>query len=334
MKKFKISKTHYRLFFGILILFLLFLILANWNFGKDKEITWGATFSKKQAEELGMDWQWVYWHVINELPVKSIRLPIYWDDVETSPGKYDFSDYIWMINEANKLDIEIIPVLGRRVPRWPECHTPIFYTKLPESKVQEKIFNLLTEEVNFFQNYSNIKKWQIDNEPFLDVFGECPHSDQNLLKQEISLVKSLNDRPILITESGELSTWVKGAKLGDILGISMYRQTWNKNWGYFRYPIWPIYYYLKAQIIKLTTGVKQIINTELQVEPWATSNNLKLMDLNDQFYTMDLDQVKENVSFAKKTGINEIYLWGVEWWWWLGETHGIWDMWEYGKQLN
>jgi len=330
----KIPKHHFKILYIVLSIFVLLLILATFNFGDDKKIIWGVTFSKKQCQDLDLDWRLVYTKILNEMPIQTIRLPLYWDDIETSPNNYNFEDYIWMTNQAAERNIEILPVLGRRVPRWPECHTPTFYKNFPEDEIQTKILALIHQEVLFFQNYPNINKWQIDNEPFLNVFGKCPPSDKDFLNSEIDLVRSLDNRPILITESGELSTWINGAKHADIVGTSMYRQTWNRAWGYFTYPLGPWYYYFKAQIVKLFTGVDDIINTELQVEPWAFSNNLKLMDLSDQFYTMDLNQIKNNVKFAKRSGINEIYLWGLEWWWWLGQEHGIWEFWEYGKTLN
>lgn len=330
----KKNKLHYKIFFISLFFFIALLILANWNFGNDKKITWGITFSKQHAVNLGLKWWEVYDRAINEISsIKTIRLPIYWPDVEKSPGKYDFSEYNWMIIQAKEKGIEVMPVLGRRVPRWPECHTPEFYRTLSEPEIKKLIFNLIQAEVKNFKKFDNIKKWQLDNEPFADFFGQCPLGDENLIKEEITLVKKIDARPIVITESGELSNWLKGAKLADILGVSMYRQTWNKNWGWFNYPLPPAFYFFKAQLIKLLTPVKKIINTELQVEPWAKNNDLKTMTLFDQYYTMDLNQVKNNIEFAQKSGFDEIYLWGIEWWWWLGIKQGNWTYWEYGKTL-
>ena len=319
-------KIHYILFFVIFFIFLFLLFLYNFNFGRNKDLIWGVTFSKLQAEELGLDWVHVYGTMIDELDFHIVRLPIYWPDVEKKPGEYDFSSYEWMTKKAVQKNIEVMPVLGRRVPRWPECHIPEFYKNLSEDKLQEKIFNLLNAEIIFFKKFDNIKKWQIDNEPFADFFGKCPLGDENLVKQEINLVKNLDNRPIVITESGELSSWVKGSKLADILGISMYRQTWNKNWGLFNYPLPPAYYWLKAKIF-----AKKVINTELQVEPWARETSLKNMSLFDQIYAMDLNQIKNNLQFAKKVGFSENYLWGVEWWYFIGQKYGHWEFWDYFK---
>jgi len=336
MKKLNLkpTRTHYIIFFAVIILFLLILILANWNFGADKNIIWGATFSKKQSDHLDIDWKLVYSKMIDEMPFKILRIPIYWDEIEKKPGEFDFSDYTWMFDLARSKEIEIVPVIGRRVPRWPECHTPEFYQNLSSNDIKQKILNLITLEIEQFKSYDNIKKWQIDNEPFLDFFGECPLTDENLIKKEIALVRELDARPILITESGELSSWLNGARLADILGVSMYRETWNKNWGWFQYPLPPAYYYFKAKIVQWLTRVKKIINTELQAEPWVEDNDLTKTKLQDQLYSMDLTEIKSNLKFAKKAGQDEIYIWGVEWWWWLGQKHNQWDIWEYFKTQN
>ncbi|HPA25502.1 MAG TPA: cellulase family glycosylhydrolase [bacterium] len=334
MKKFQPTKTHYTIFFTILVIFFLILFLSTWNFGDDQKIILGGTFSKKHADHLGLDWKLVYWKTINEMPFKIIRMPVYWDEVEKKPGELNFSDYQWMLDLAEEKGIEIVPVLGRRVPRWPECHQPEFYNQLSNEEMKQKILTLIKTEVAQFKKYDNIKKWQIDNEPFLDVFGECPQADANLLAEEIALVKSLDSRPIMITESGELSSWLKGAKIADILGVSMYRETWNKNWGWFQYPLPPAYYFLKAKFVQYLTGVKKVINTELQAEPWAINSDLKTMDLADQKYSLDLTDLKDNLEFAKRAGQEEIYLWGVEWWYWLGQTYGQWDFWNYMKNFK
>jgi len=30
----------------------------------------------------------------------------------------------------------------------------------------------------------------------------------------------------------------------------------------------------------------------------------------------------------------ENYLWGIEWWYWLGETQTDWSFWEFGKTIK
>lgn len=335
MKSKKNTKISIIIFFAVLAVFAALIIISTWNFGDDEEIVWGVNFSKKQADNLGVNWKFVFWKMLDEYKfIKIIRMPIYWDEVEQSAGKYVFMDYTWMIEEAAKKNIGVIPVLGRRVPRWPECHEPWFYGLKSEAEKEQVILNFVKAEVEALKKYKNVIRWQVDNEPFLNVFGECPAGKDLLVQKEVELVRSLDNRPIVITESGELSSWMRGAKLADVLGVSLYRKTWNTNWGWFQYPLPPAFYYYKAKIVELLSGVKKIINTELQVEPWAQGGDLTKMSLVDQRYAMDLVGVKNSVKFAQRAGFDEIYLWGVEWWWWLGEETGDWSYWEFGKTLN
>jgi len=260
-------------------------------------------------------------------------LPLYWDEIEKKEGVYDLSIYKWMIEKASEKNVEVMPVVGRRTPRWPECHVPEIFDDLSEEELRVKIFELIEYEILELKKYKNIKKWQVDNEPFADFFGECPEGGQELLAAEIRLVKKLDkQRPILVTESGEISTWMKGARSADILGVSMYRTTWSRATGWFNYPFPPAYYALKGLVVQMITGVEGVINTELQVEPWSKDVYLKDLSSFDNSYAMDLYQVKENIEFAEKVGFGENYLWGLEWWYWLGQEKGDWSFWEFGKE--
>ncbi len=327
-------KTHYKIFFFTIFLLLFLLIVTSADFSSQDETTWGVTFSKKYAEELNLSWRELYLLILQELKFKKIRLPVYWDDVEKNSGSYDFTDYDWLVEQAQKNGTEIILVVGRRVPRWPECHEPNWVKNNSEEVKQKEILKLVKQEVEHFKKFTNIKIWQVDNEPFLASFGECPKPDMDFIKREIDLVRSIDDRPVMVTESGELSTWLKGSRIADYLGISMYRATWNKYWGNFYYPLPPAYYYFKSRLISFLTPVKSIINTELQVEPWVKSGDVTNEPLVEQFYNMDLMSIKNNLDFARRTGINEIYVWGVEWWYWLKKTQNHPEFWELGKTLN
>src|SRR4030042_930971 len=106
--------------------------------------------------------------------------------------------------------------MGMKTPRWPECHLPQWAKGLPEQEQQEAILGLIKNIVLRYENSGSIWGWQVENEPFFP-FGECPWSDSDFVKKEIELVKFLDkqQRPILISDSGENSFWLKPAQLGD-----------------------------------------------------------------------------------------------------------------------
>ena len=310
----------------LIILALAVFWLYKADFGQGKNPVFGVTFSQKYAASLNADWQKILISILDELKVKHFRLIAYWDFIEPFKDNYNFSDLDWQINEVAKRGGKIVLTIGQRVPRWPECHWPEWIYQLTPTERQAKIEVMIKEIVLRYKDNSAITAWQVDNEPFLTSFGECPKIDKKDYLAEVALVRSLDSRPVIVTESGELSTWINGGRIADSLGTSVYRITWNKWFGYFYYPIPPAGYYLKAELIKQITGIKTVFISELQLEPWLGMGVLQT-PMEEQRKSMSLEQFKKNVIYAKATGLSPIYTWGAEWWYWLKQQDdpGIWE---------
>ncbi len=304
----------------IAILFVVFSVrVVRENISRTADIGWGVTFSTKYAKELGVDWRQAFLATLDELGVRRFRIPVHWDEVQPTDGPYDFRDVDWMLEEAGRRDAQVILVIGRRVPRWPECHTPGWAKALHTASQRERVLDLITAEVGHFKNSDSVVAWQLENEPLLDVFGVCPSGSISFLREERRLLKKLDQtRPVVVTDSGELSAWIPTAFFGDVLGISMYRVTWNKWFGYFYYPITPAFYQQRA--VSLYPIIKKVIITELQAEPWPASNRpITQTSLDEQYKSMNLRRFRNNIEFARRVGFSEVYLWGVEWWYWIRE---------------
>jgi len=322
----------------ILLIFLaLFLISAGYLFlgfsFPAKEIKWGVNFSQKHTELLGLDWKETYSALIDDLGVKDIKLAAHWDLIEKEEGIYNFEDLDWQIKTAGDKGTKIFLVIGMKTPRWPECHIPGWAKGFNKEKQQEKILNLIEKIVLRYEDSKTISMWQVENEPFFP-FGDCPWTDKDFLKKEIAKVKSLDrqNRKVLISDSGEGSFWFSAASFGDIVGTTMYRKVWIHQLGiYLNYPFPPIFYSRKAQIIK-NIFKKEVICVELQAEPWGP----KLLydsPLEEQEKTMNLTQFKKNIEFAKKTGMDEFYLWGAEWWYWMKVKQNNSEIWQEAEKL-
>ena len=302
----------------LLIVVLLFIGLVYMFTGKaapSSDLVFGITFSQKFAEEMELDWQTAYLGILDGLNVKKLRLVAYWDKIEPEQGEYFFDDLDWQIAQAGEREADVILAIGRKLPRWPECHSPKWADELNLSEQQERILLMLTEVINRYKNNQTIKAWQIENEPFLKGFGECPKLDKEFLGREVALARELDfaRRPIIITASGELSSWLQPARMADILGTTLYRNVWSDTIGRFEYPIPPIFYGKRAKIVKFFTEVEKVIVVELQAEPW----NKKMIyetSAKKQAQSMDLDKFKEVINYARQTGLSEFYLWGAEWW--------------------
>jgi len=265
--------THYYKKVIVLALLLLAALgivwLYNADFGRG-QTEYGVTFSQKYATSLELDWRETFLNLLDDLKIRKFRLIVYWDLIEKKSGDYDFTDIKWQLDEVQKRGGEVILTIGNRGPRWPECHWPTWIFDSNDSQRESQILSLLKETVGSLADYGAIKAWQVENEPFLRVFGECPKLDKDFYKKEVSLVRSLDQRPIVVTESGELSTWLNGGLIGDQVGSSLYRITWSRWFGYFYYPLPPAYYYLKSRLVKLLTPVKDLFISEMQMEPWVS----------------------------------------------------------------
>ncbi len=328
----------WRLFKSFLIISLIFLILVGGYFftgsvPQEAKVVFGVTFSQIFAEEMGLDWKEAYLAALDDLGVRKLRLIAYWQKMEPKNGEYFWEDLDWQIREADKRGAEVVLAVGRKLPRWPECHIPGWARNLPETGQQERMLLLIREIVKRYQDERAIKIWQIENEPFLKGFGECPELDKEFLDKEISLVRQLdfNNRPIMLTTSGELSDWNKPAIKADILGTTLYRTIWDDLVGHFRYPIPPIFYHKRAKLTKLITGVDKVVIIELQAEPWGPKMIYET-SIRDQEKSMNLEIFREIVEYTKKTGLDEAYLWGVEWWYQRKEQ-GNDTMWIEAKKL-
>jgi len=316
----------------LLILLLLLIAVACFLFvGKvnvAEDITWGATFSQKHTELLGLDWQETYIAILDDLKADHVKLIAYWDMIEYEKDKFDFSGLDFQIEEAEKRNAKVLLTIGKKVPRWPECHIPEWARS---EDLNAELLEYLETMVLRYRDSDAIYMWQVENEPFFP-FGECPLPDREFLKQEIQLVKSLDDRPVLVTESGELPLWFSSAKIADVVGHTLYRKVWNTELKiYISYPLSPTYYARKGWLVK-TIFNKKVICSELQVEPWSPT----LMydsTLEEQRKTMNLERFKNVIEFARNTGEDEFHLWGPEWWYWMKTRVGNDEIWEEAKKL-
>jgi len=322
---------------GLVLLGILVVIFCYFFVGKTKpvsKIDFGITFSKIQAQELKLDWKKTYLEILSDLKVKKIRLIAYWQEIEPQKKEFDFEDLDWQIKKAEENNAEIILALGQRLPRWPECHIPNWAKNLTNQEKQKELLIAISEIINHYKNKESIKYWQVENEPFLGTFGECSRLDKKFLDKEISLVRELDSsRKIILTESGEFSTWIGAAKRADILGTTLYRIIYSSFFKhYIHYPLPAIFYERKVNLIKKLFNIDKIIVIELQAEPWGPQATQE-MSTEEQNKSMNRDKFKKIIDYTKRAGFSEAYLWGAEWWHWLKTKHNDNSMREEAKKL-
>ena len=303
-----------------------------------KNINYGVTFSNKYATEIGLDWHDAFIKSLDDLKVRNMRLVAYWDDIERTQDVYDYTDIKWQLDEARKRNVNVILAVGRKVPRYPECFEPTWWKDTRDENIRDlELLEYVKRSVQELKQFKNIEIWQVENEPYWP-FGECKFPIKTeTLKKEINVVRSIDNRPILIQDSGEGGYWLATYRLGDKLGISMYRKIWYDFWGtffkkfiYFQYPLAYWTYKIKADIVGVP--YQNIYVTELQGEPWGPALSTKLSN-EEKDKTMSRTDFIDTLNYAQKAGFKNLYFWGVEWWLWEKEQNNNPYFWDTAKAL-
>ncbi len=298
------------------------------------QITYGMSYNAPYAEELGLDPDKTFDAILYDLHVRHLRLAAHWDYVEPAEGRYDFSQMDTDLKKAEDVGAEVIFGVGRRLPRWPECHTPAWAEERPWEEQKKAILAYIETTVNRYKESPAITHWQVENEPFLEVFAteHCGKLDEAFLKDEIMLVHELDpSRPVLVTDSGNLGTWAGAYSAGDAFGTSVYVYFWNPELGQFRTVLPPWFYRVKENLMRLIYGEKETFLIELSLEPWLVEPVTEV-PLPLQFERMNAEKMDEILAYAKDTRFSMQYLWGAEWWYWLKEQ-GHPEFWERGKEI-
>lgn len=291
----------------------------------------GTTFSWKYAEALQLDWKEVYTAMLDDLKVRKIRIPVYWDYIEQEQGTYKWDRLDYEVAEAEKRDARLTIAIGRKVPRWPECFIPE-WAKDDTALRQERLLIFTEAVVKRYKDSPAVERWQVENEPFLK-FGTCPPFDKDFFDQELAVARAADGtRPIVTTDSGELGIWLRAAKRGDIFGTTMYRNVYTENYGYYEYPVGPKFFQFKRWVLSFLPRLEKSIVIELQTEPWM-QGWITDFPVHEQLQAMDGQRIRDNVQFARQSGFDEIFTWGVEWWYWLKVEQGEDEVWETARDL-
>lgn len=335
------KKSFHLSFLGVLSGVFVAVPLLFWfhTSSAENHVTWGVNFSASQAEYLGLNAKETYDAIIDDLGAKHIKIHTNWNATEIANDVYDFSSLDYQVAKAEEHDVKLILVIGKKTGRWPECHTPKWFEDVSEDERKKEIIQYVRTLTYRYKDSPAVSYWQIENEPFLE-FGTCPdwyyEYGTTLVAEEIAAVRDIDpSRKIIVSESGELADWTTAAELADIVGVTMYRSTYNsteETFGINPYTfLAPQFYSAKAAYIQHTYN-KPVISIELQAEPW-TALPLKESKLEIQAQSMNPELFRENIDFARQAGLDSYYFWGAEWWYWMKTTHNQPEIWDEAKAL-
>lgn len=327
------KKIIFFILFVLVILAILWLLF--WFAGRKKFfVEYGISFNQNHAMSLGLDWRETYVRTLFDLRPEHIRIAAMWNEIEPVERSYDFNDVDFMIEQAAVAGAKVTLVIGQKAPRWPECHIPAWVDAGDDAAMKDYLFSYIEAVVARYKNHPSLDVWQVENEPFIRFeFGDCRGYREAFVVDEIALVKSLDsNHGIVITDSGELSTWIKASKAGDIFGTTIYRIVQTKGGMIWAYDWLPAgYYRIKARILGKT--YESFYVSELQAEPWFTDASPLDTSIEIQEKTMNPKRLKKHLDYASRVGASRVYLWGAEWWYFMKEVKGDNRYWEIIREI-
>jgi hypothetical protein len=296
--------------------------IAEWYIHKhqDQPLVLGATFIPDYAQSFGLDPQATLNAMLGDLGLKQVRLVSYWEDIEPTPGTYDFSQLDWEFALANKYGAKVSLSIGLRQPRWPECHQPTWVNNEPKNVWEPQLNSFMKAVINRYKNNPALSDYELENEYFLTVFGICTNFDRSRLVAEFNMVKKLDPgHKVIVSRSDNWVGIPVGQPTPDEFAISIYKRVWDATFThrYFEYPLPPWFYAALAGSEELLSSKDMIVH-ELQAEPWPPKGSeIVATPLAEQFKSMDASRLQARIKYGEDTGMRTIDLWGAEWWYWL-----------------
>lgn len=272
----------------------------------------GVSFSVKNCREYGIDWELALADTL-ALGFKRFRLMSYWDEHEPEQGVRDFSVLKRQINNIMNSGGRVTLCLGMRQPRWPETHIPAWAKILTPEETAAAYLDYQHAVIEAFKGETIIESWQLENEFWLKTFGEHFDFSRDRLKKEFDQIRQLDpERPIIMSLADTLWLPLRSPK-PDIYATSVYRNIYT-NGTYITTKTKPWYYKVRKMIVN-TLCRRDFIIHELQTEPWGPQANWLMSD-EEQAKSMNAEQISTALTYAHKTGIGYIDIWGAEWWFW------------------
>jgi hypothetical protein len=284
----------------------------------------GVTFSEPYAHSLGLRPPEVFRSLISEIGLQMMRLCVYWDRTEPLPGEFDFDPLDHQVDEAARVGLDIILAFGQKAPRWPEFYRPE-WARPNDPDFERHLLRMVDTVLRHFQDVP-VTIWQVENEPYMSFGGSS--IKESLLVREIELMRSLDDRPIMLTDSADKGNWTRVARLCDVLGVNLYTRVWNGR-RYVDIDVPPSEY--EQRIRSVSPSVANVMVSELQAEPWGPKPVAELTH-SEAAITMNPQRLRRNVEIAESAGFETALFWGGEWWYWLRER-GDPSMWETAKEI-
>lgn len=324
--------------FGIILSLVLSVVfsIGEWYTlrNQHKPLVFGTTFVPNYARYFELDPKETLQAMIHELGIKRFRLVSYWNVHEPQPDEYDFSELDWQFDMVEAAGGEVSLAIGLRQPRWPECHGPDWAMAKTVPEWTEDLKEYMGKVIDRYKDHPSLVEYQLENEYFLSVFGECPDFSRERLIDEAAYVRSQDpDTTLVISRSNNAIGFPVGEPQPDKTALTVYKRVWDKTLTkrYFEYPFPAWFYSFLAGGGEILTGNDLFIH-ELQTEAWLPEGmSMKTASIEELYKSLSPERLEARMEYGVATGMRTIDLWGVEWWYHMKEKRNAPEIWETAK---
>lgn len=283
-------------------------------------MNFGITFSHKYLNDLKLPVDEALKFAVS-MNFDLIRLGCYWNEIEKEMDNYDFSSLHKLLNYCEAKGQGIIMNIGVKSPRHPEFYWPTYVESknFENEKAVGRLYKFIEKISKELKKYKCIKMWQVENEP-LDPSGpENMAIPLEILKNEITILKSIDSRPILLTVWGndahKRNTIPLLLPLCDYLGLDIYYKVYvGKGFWGNKYSginnLLPFF----ADVLKQNPN--KILIAEMQAEPWEDNDDFfrDPSKLSKKMGSISVEKIQENLKRTREMGFENIVFWGFEYW--------------------
>ena len=343
-------------FGGVALVLLAVYAFSQWGWYEREplgEPEYGINFSCKRAEFFGQDCAALFERTLAELGVRHVRLSVYWSDVESEPGVYDFQAIDELLAIAAAYDARVSVTIGMKAQRYPEFWLPTWLrleariplNAFPEDSplLQAALFPYLEAAARHVGAHPAVDSIQVENEPFVHFEGHASgwRIRKEFLAREIQTVRAADGgrHPIVVTHASWLrrdGTWRWILENADILAQSVYTKRQRGPWPWLYIFPYRIGYFtpdLPGQARAAERAGKALWIAELQAEPFEGPDVDVRSIPAHAAASFSPRWFRWNITLARRSGATRVYLWGVEWWAYLRDQRGEPELWETARAL-
>lgn len=272
-----------------------------------------------------------------------VRLPVYWDTTEVSPGILDFTvtdELLQVVADHNRTaprQTRVILTVGARNFLYPELHAPAWagpreQPELDMAQQGAEYRDYFDATLMRYRSSPLLYAWQVENEPFDYVVNEVTGGDQITPEQmawEIAQAHHVDPGHRVVTTTFDgwnaIVDWMQvnasfvlwllkgypsghpgdALNAGDALGLDIYVAGPSTPFSFTSVALRTSW---KAEGITYWSALaraqgKQVWLTEMQAQPWATDPT-----------GFSTDDLLASARIYRNTPLQVVLLWGAETW--------------------